>query len=171
MGLRTGTFEDAAAIAAIHVNTWRSAYSGIIPRSYLDALSIVKRRKMWENILSGSGGIILVAEEKQGGIIGFASFGPSRDDDSHCTGEVYGIYVDTLRWGKGCGRKLMCASEEELKSQGFCSATLWVFQANKKARRFYETAGYEADGSAKTVTIADTELVELRYRKSLEFTG
>jgi hypothetical protein len=52
MILRAATTEDIPAIARVHVDTWRSTYSGIIPEEYLANLSYKQRENSWNQILS-----------------------------------------------------------------------------------------------------------------------
>ena len=37
--LRRANINDAAAIAKVHVDTWKSTYKGIVPDDYLSSLS------------------------------------------------------------------------------------------------------------------------------------
>ena len=37
--------DDAAAIAAVHVETWRTAYAGILPPEVIDARSYEQREQ------------------------------------------------------------------------------------------------------------------------------
>jgi hypothetical protein len=55
-----------------------------------------------------------------------------------------------------------------LAEGGFTAATLWVLGTNVRARRFYEIAGWVADGAVKTDHRGDVELREVRYRRTLE---
>jgi GNAT superfamily N-acetyltransferase len=150
--IRPGAPEDARAIAEVHVASWRDAYRGLLPDEYLDTLSVEERearRLVWfADPEPGSG--VLVAEEG-GRIVGFASFGPSRDDDaSDGVGEVPAIYVDPGAVGAGIGRELFAAATRALRDGGFRRATLWVLEANERARRFYERAGWTWDGAVST---------------------
>ena len=58
-----------------------------------------------------------------------------------------------------------------LTETGFSAATLWVLETNARARRFYESAGWAADGATKTDRRGDIELREVRYRRALTPTG
>jgi RimJ/RimL family protein N-acetyltransferase len=49
----------------------------------------------------------------------------------------------------------------ETKRLGYKSVILWVFQANIRARRFYEKCGFVFDGTVKDSSFADTK--EVRY--------
>lgn len=64
---------DALGIATVHVKTWQCAYKGQIPDSYLDNLSIEKRRKTWNESLKkkeeGRHPIVAISENKIVGVI------------------------------------------------------------------------------------------------------
>jgi GNAT superfamily N-acetyltransferase len=97
----------------------------------------------------GSG--VLVAEDDAGRVVGFATFGPSRDDDApEGTGEVPAIYVDPAEVGTGVGRQLLEETAAALREAGFTRATLWVLEENESARRFYERVGWTWDGAVST---------------------
>lgn len=163
--VRPATVRDAPDVARIHVETWRQAYKGIVPDSYLDGLSVERRAEFWGKTLSESTAGTLVAVDARGAVVGWASFGASRDEDGRGLGEVYAVYLQAADWGKGIGRELMAAAERGLAEQGFSVFTLWVLELNSWTRRFYEKAGYKPDGAKKAVTLGGKELIELRYRK------
>lgn len=75
---------DAAGIAAVHVISWQHAYAGLIPQDYLDSLSVQDRTQSWERNLTRppTPGVATLVVELDLRIIGFASLGPSRDDDA-----------------------------------------------------------------------------------------
>lgn len=94
--VRPAVASDSAGIAAVHVDTWRRAYRGLISQAYLDALSVPERARTWEQLigeLQTDGSAILVSEVA-GKVTGFVRTGPSRDHgaDVH-TGELRGLYV------------------------------------------------------------------------------
>ena len=86
--------------------------------------------------------------EGRGRTLGFVSVGPSRDE--HGVGELYAIYVDPDEWSRGAGRALIVRAEERLAEQ-YAEATLWVLEENPRARRFYESAGWQPDGGRQKV--------------------
>jgi RimJ/RimL family protein N-acetyltransferase len=57
---------------------------------------------------------------------------------------------------------------EALRSEGFGEAILWVLEDNPRTRRFYELAGWRAEGGSKDGEWLGTFVRELRYRISLE---
>jgi L-amino acid N-acyltransferase YncA len=147
IALRLARPEDARAIAEVHVGSWRHAYRGLLPAGYLDRLSVDEREASWREALASDAAGAVVAEA-EGRIVGFASFGPSRDEDAaEGVGEVPAIYVDPEVLGAGVGRTLLAEATARLREAGFRRATLWVLEANARARRFYEKAGWAWDGT------------------------
>jgi ribosomal protein S18 acetylase RimI-like enzyme len=82
-------------------------------------------------------------------VIGFVTFGPSRDRDTVGVGEIYALYVDPGRYEGGVGRTLMAHARRRLKEQGFESAVLWVLLGNERAASFYEREGWKPDGATR----------------------
>jgi ribosomal protein S18 acetylase RimI-like enzyme len=82
-------------------------------------------------------------------VVGFVTFGPSRDRDTVGMGEIYALYVDPGRYESGVGRMLMAHARRRLKGQGFEAAVLWVLQGNERAASFYESEGWAADGAVR----------------------
>ena len=81
--------------------------------------------------------------------------------------EIALIYTHPRMWGSGAGRALLAAGEAALRAAGCTEATLWTEERNERPRRFYESAGWRADGEAKERVWNGAPLRELRYRKAL----
>ena len=104
--IREARAADAKAIGRVHVAGWQTAYQGIVPEAYLAGLNPEDRRAFWQRILAepDSKSIVLVAEDPQGRIVGFASGGSERDHEvAEYDGELYAIYLypDARRQGIG----------------------------------------------------------------------
>jgi RimJ/RimL family protein N-acetyltransferase len=56
---------------------------------------------------------------------------------------------------------------EDGLARDFDEATLWVLEANRRARRFYEHAGWRRDGTNKFEEFLGVHSEETRYRKRL----
>ncbi len=162
--LRSAAIEDAQTIATIHVCAWQTAYKGIVPTPYLDSLSIQERANMWQTVISEQHGSVLLAVTPYGEV-GFICFGPSRDKDGKEKAEVYALYVLPQFWHQGIGRELLEEAERRIADHHFNAFTLWVFEKNAPARRFYEARGFRLDTSSKEETIGGLLLTELRYEK------
>lgn len=168
--VRPATTADARAVAEIHVAGWRWAYQGLVPHGLLDSLSVERREEMWRSGLARSlPGWALFVAERGGEVLGFVGSGPCGDDDAGDeTGEVYAIYLQPEVVGKGVGRALFARAVAHLREHGFSRATLWVLANNARTRRFYEIAGWRADGEEKSQDWEGHQLHEVRYR--IDFT-
>lgn len=154
---------EELAVAKVHVGTWQSAYRGIVPDSYLDAMSVEHRVQNYsDDMLSDPRRPMWVADRD--GVVGFAGAGPSRDAEGE--GELYAIYVADSEWGGGAGNRLMEVALEFLRPR-FPAATLWVLDANARARRFYEKHGWSFDGTVEDFARGDFTIPEVRYRIDL----
>src|SRR5207247_7662130 len=95
--IRRAWIGDAAQIGLVHVKAWQGAYRGLLPQEYLDGLDPAQRAGGWERILAADAGPRsgVVAADGDGNLLGFAAFGPARDEDQDPgqTGEVMAIYV------------------------------------------------------------------------------
>ncbi|RYD34441.1 MAG: GNAT family N-acetyltransferase [Verrucomicrobiaceae bacterium] len=160
--IREATANDAAAIAAIHVKTWRAAYAGIMPAAFLEGLSEETYLAFWEKELAANVSVNRVALEGRQ-IVGWASGGPNRDADCAEHSEIYAIYVSPDTWSRGIGRLLMRRMENDLSAMRW--PLLWVLEQNLRALRFYHKQGYQADGTARSLPIGGVELKEIRLRK------
>ena len=163
--VRPATATDAIAIAGVHVRSWQAAYAGIVPQAILDRLSVERRAGYWRQAIERAGDERVLVVESDSRIRGFASIGPARDDDLRPgSGELYAIYVEPESWSTGLGRSLFASAVEELRGRRFAALVLWVLTDNARARRFYEAAGWVADGTNRLLDFDGTPLEELRYR-------
>jgi ribosomal protein S18 acetylase RimI-like enzyme len=152
---------DAPAIARVHVATWRAAYRGIVPQTFLDAMDEAKRADRWSGILRGAESATLVAETLRG-VVGFVSVGPARGWSGPETGEVWALYVEPERQRRGVGAALWRAGMEELARQGRRGTMLWVLARNASGRAFYEKMGGRVAAS-KTEDVGGALLDEVAY--------
>ncbi len=155
---------DAGPLARVHVDTWQTAYSGIVPPDYLANLSYEARESQWNGIFLANqpATSTFVAETGEGEIVGFASGGPERQGDPTYLGEVYAVYVLQDHQRRGVGRRLAVAVVRQLLRGGFASMLLWVLEDNRPARRFYESLGGEQVGQ-RTLAVGGTDLPEVSY--------
>jgi GNAT superfamily N-acetyltransferase len=145
MIIREMTSNDVPAIARVHVDTWRTAYRGIIPDEYLATLSYEKRENGWYQILNKApenGDFTYVAENELGKIIGFAGGGLERTGNSEYKGELKAIYILEDSQRQGIGRLLVTTVVEKLSQLNIYSMLTWVL-ADNPACQFYEKLGGE----------------------------
>ncbi|MGW0288515.1 N-acetyltransferase family protein [Streptomyces tuirus] len=168
--IREMTLADCGAVAEVRVGGWRSAYRGLVPQSYLDRLSVeedAERRRT--RLAQGDGSVVnLVAEDTGGEIVGWACHGPYRDGEVLTEdAELYAIYVHPDRVGRGVGRALLTESVARCRAAGHGRLLLWVLKENDRARRFYERAGFRADGAEEPFEVDGVAVPEVRYSRPL----
>lgn len=165
--VRPATPSDAEGIARVHIASWQVAYRGQVPDAYLDGLAaeVARRTDFWRRWIS-EGRVHVFVSELEGFVTGFVSCGRSDEGGpGDPIGEVYAIYVHPQVWGSGTGRALFERARATLRELGFTKATLWVLGSNERARRFYEAAGWVADGATKEEERGTFVLREVRYRR------
>ncbi|MEV5378615.1 GNAT family N-acetyltransferase [Streptomyces nondiastaticus] len=161
---------DIEAVSTIRVRGWQAAYAGIVPQTYLDAMTVEgdagQRRQLFSQPRRKSRDLLALGDR---GPVGWICFGPYRSEMSGLgrVGEVYALYVSPGLIGQGIGRRLLGEAHARMKSQGFESSALWVLCDNQRARRFYERAGYQADGATQDDVYDEITLTELRYQRVL----
>ena len=167
--IREGEPGDALAIAEIHVRSWRSAYRGQLTDEYLDGLNVEDRLELHRSALEQPPPEYRMWVAEDGGhVVGFAVTGRSEDADADDrTGELYAIYLEPDRVGTGLGRVLFEHAIGDLRDRGFVVATLWVLETNEQARRFYEAAGWEPDGTTTSERVDCEMRPTVRYRTGL----
>jgi len=159
---------DVEAIAAIYVNAARAGWAHIVDGPSLRAMEPPVDRLRAEFASTDPHRQLLVAES-EGRVVAFAVLRPSQDEDADGAqvGELDQFYSDPTVWGQGAGRKLMAASFDALRENGFTEATLWVAEGNCRPRKIYETAGWTFDGATRDKSWRGTDVRDLRYRISL----
>ena len=140
--LREATGHDAAAIAKLHADSWRSAYRGMLSDEYLDHRVHLERTALWQQRFSerAEKPFFVILAEVEEELAAFACVFP----DEHPT---YGAFLDNLhvapqRTGQGIGRRLLSAvAERLLNDERRGGLYLWVIEQNARARQFYAKAG------------------------------
>lgn len=159
---------DAMAVAHLHVRAWQAAYRGLLFDEYLDALdpaAWATRYTFGDEDPAQPATLLALDDGEQ--ILGFATFGPSRDADRAGAGELLALYVDPDRWRGGIGRTLIAGARGRLAELGFEQASLWVLAGNERAENFYQRDGWTADGTRRPAKVAGISVEDLRYSRSL----
>src|SRR2546429_7102040 len=144
MDVRPATVHDARAIAGVHVRSWRSAYTGLLPDGYLESLSVDRGASMWEEIVRDAdmdSRVLVLVDGDQ--VVGFAHACPSRDEEAQSgISELTSIYLAPEVWGRGGGRLLMERVCEQLRDGGVRTVGLRVLANNGPARTVSRAPGW-----------------------------
>ena len=141
--IRPAVGADGPALGDVWLDAWRATFD--FPPSHPD--DDVRRWLAEEMAPSHE---VWVAEDGDGRVVAFIALSPT---------EVDQLYVASAWIGHGVGRRLVDLAKRE-RPDGL---ELWCFQANERARRFYERNGFVAvfwgDGSSN-----EERQPDIRYR-------
>jgi GNAT superfamily N-acetyltransferase len=193
VAIRAGSAADAAQIAAVQREGWFAAYEGIIAAEIIDRVTAPDdgarvrqsfRTRPWQRMLVAVAPDQKDADQKDADqegadIVGYASFGPetdvlsapwphplTADGEDGNVAELYALYVRPAWWSTGTGRALMERVLARTSGTGYLSITLWVLRDNRRARQFYERAGFAPDGTTNVLEGLGG-VTEVRYRRAL----
>ena len=110
MKIRYAEVFDAFSLAKIHSDTWQTAYANLIPQKILEKRAFSQERVLrWENRLKNKNHIVLLAENDEGIVTGFAWGGIGTDERISRQFELYALYVDEKEQKHGFGSALLKA--------------------------------------------------------------
>ncbi|HEY1568800.1 MAG TPA: GNAT family N-acetyltransferase [Solirubrobacteraceae bacterium] len=166
LSVRRAAVADAGAIARVHVRSWQAGYRGLLSGGELEGPPEAQREAIWREVLEQEGGPVVLVAEHDEAIVGFCAVATqSRDADAAGdVAEIGALYVEPRAWRAGVGRALIDEALKPLRSGPWREVTLWVMSGNERAHRFYERAGFSADGARRS----DRAGTEVRLRASLE---
>ncbi|MBA4861942.1 GNAT family N-acetyltransferase [Streptomyces sp. PSKA54] len=167
--IREMTDSDCEAVAEIRVRGWQTAYAGLVPQAYLDAMSVegetVLRRR---TLAKTAGAVVNLVAERGGKVVGWACHGPSRDGEATTAdAELHALYVHPSQLSTGVGRALIQHCMTRCRASGHAGLRLWALEGNARARRFYERAGLAPDGAREPFEADGVQVPEVRYSTRL----
>jgi ribosomal protein S18 acetylase RimI-like enzyme len=134
--IRQARMADEAALKQIDAGTW-TAETSPAPPAPPDRAFFNERNRLAD---------VLVAEAGDQ-VIGYAILWQAVPIPSHRhVLEVGGLAVDPAHQGHGTGRRLIEACAEQARNRGARKLTLRVLGTNDRARRLYESCGFQIEG-------------------------
>ncbi|MEV4757580.1 GNAT family N-acetyltransferase [Micromonospora sp. NPDC049559] len=173
---------DAAEIARIQLATWRVAYRRLLPRHVLDSLDEAWFGRRWSAAIETPPSerhrvLVAVEQAEQSYLVGFAASGPADEqalapnEPADGLGPEVAAVTDLLvepRWGRrGHGSRLLAASVDLWRSDGFTASVAWAFDGDAATRKFLGSAGWEPDGAARALDVEDMLVPQLRLHVNL----
>ncbi|MEO1273903.1 MAG: GNAT family N-acetyltransferase [Pseudomonadota bacterium] len=133
--IRPARDTDRAAIAAIQLESWRDAYAGALPETFLqDELPGILDQR-WQGALLGPPNITLIAYEDAP--LAFASV------VDRTPPHLENLHTRPAARSTGIGRRLMADVARRLIERDQEALTLEVLASNGRARAFYARLGGE----------------------------
>ena len=174
--MRPARAEDAEAIAAVQLVTWRTAYRSLLPAAVLDDWDERAAAAAWRSAVltpptPGHG--VLVALD--GAVVtGFGAFGPAElatGETSLLAGpttELTALLVEP-RWGRrGHGSRLLAAVADLAAESGVVRLQMWLPADDAVTARFLDGAGWAPDGWARTLDTGSSTIRQLRWHTLLD---
>lgn len=142
MQIRKALPIDALGITIVNVYTWKTQYTGLLPDELID-LRIREIKKNSDSIKkrieNGTNYYVALEEDT---IVGFCSFGKSREEEYKDYGEIYAIYNLEGFKGNGIGRIFFDIAIKYFKEQGFEKFIVKCL-VNNPSEEFYKHMGGE----------------------------
>jgi GNAT superfamily N-acetyltransferase len=169
--VRPARQSDAAEIARVQLATWRIAYRRLMPRHILEEITEEFLLERWLEAVTAppsSRHRVLVAIEQaaQEYLVGFLASEPSELDPG--VAAITELLIEP-RWGRrGHGSRLLAASVDLWRSDGFTSAGAWAFEQDVATQKFLTSAGWAPDGETQALDIDDLLVPQVHLHVSLE---
>jgi len=181
--VRPAVPDDSVEIARIQLVTWRHAYRRILPRPALENLDEGWMADRWRTAIEDPPSprhrvVVAIEQAESAYLVGFAATGevddaalaPDEDYSSMLRPDLASV-TDLLvepRWGRrGHGSRLLAASVDLWREDGFTTALAWAFEADQAMRAFLASAGWEPDGATRALDVEDLHIPQLRLHTTL----
>ncbi len=149
LSIRKANLDDAKLISVLGAVTFYEAYFETDEQK--DIADYIAENYSIEKIISElkDENTTFFIPELAGKAVGFAKLRENSIPEclkGENTIELHRIYLLERVWRKGIGKILIEKCLDEAKQKGFDSMWLGTWEANKRARKFYESLGFEYVG-------------------------
>ena len=151
---------DTRVLAAIHITAWKEAYKNIIPKSYLDTLSIDSREQNFRNDMLTKNNLEFYIVKDSLNDIGIVIL--TTDNDKH-TGQITALYLLEHYHHKGIGSIVMNYIKTRFINENYYEIRLWVLKDNTKAILFYKKNNFICTGNINSI-VCGKELKETEFK-------
>lgn len=111
----------------------------------------LEARRTWFEERRARGFPVLVAEQSEGRILGFASFGDFRPWEGYAGTVEHSLYVDVGARRRGIGARLLAALIERARALGLHAMVGGIESSNAASLRLHETLGFVESGRLREV--------------------
>ncbi|WP_405140410.1 GNAT family N-acetyltransferase [Sphaerisporangium sp. NBC_01403] len=175
VGVRAARREDVPAVTATQIRAWKSGYRHLLPEGPLEQMTGPSAEELWnrqwEEAVTAPPSPrhrLLVAVETEdalsslasghgepGGqrVVGMASHAPAEDPDldPSTTAELLTMLVDPDHVRRGHGSRLLNATVDHLREDGFATVVTWVFADDEAMVGFLTSAGWGPDEAERVL--------------------
>lgn len=129
--IRAATADDLPAISALHLQSWRTTYAGLLPADYLTDGAARQLDAKWATLPQGTT-LVAMDGERLAGFMHVNAGNPAYVDALHVAG---------FAQGRGLGARLIARAFTQIAANGVNAAYLYIVAGNDGARRFYGRLG------------------------------
>jgi GNAT superfamily N-acetyltransferase len=180
--VRPARSADAGRIARLQLSTWRTAYRRMLPAQVLGQIDEAYLARGWQEAIDAPPTarhrvLVAIEQAEEDYLVGFAASGPADDEalapqeKPDDLGDGVVAVTDLLvepRWGRrGHGSRLLAASVEMWRADGFATAVAWAYDRDEATRKFLTSAGWAPDGAGRALDVDDLLVPQLRLRVDL----
>lgn len=171
VSVRRATPGDAADVARVQAAVWSLQYVGVLPPGTLADLGSSESVEAWRTAVEAPPSPkhrVLVALDGPD-VVGFAALAPGADPDlvPGLDAEIQVLCVAPDRTGAGHGSRLVNATADVARDDGFDHLHVWLSDREAGLRSFLEAAGWVDDGARRSLDLhGDGEVLvdQLRLR-------
>jgi GNAT superfamily N-acetyltransferase len=143
--VRRAKIADSEELARVFVDSWRHAYTGIIPYATLERLMRRRDAAWWRGAIRSESHLLVI--EVSGVLAGYATCGAARQNRMQ-KGEIFELYIAPVYQGIGLGEYLFEACRHQLDLRGLNGLVVWALAENSGAIEFYRNRGGRPVGKA-----------------------
>lgn len=169
VSVRPARPSDAAAIARVQLETWRAAYSDVLPAAAL-ALDAADVEAAWGQAVGAPPSPyhrVLVAVDGAE-VVGLAACEPATDEDLDAPAAELTVLLVEPRWGRrGHGSRLLAAAVDLWREDQVSLAVTWVFETDAVVEGFLTAAGWAADTMGRTLEADGASVRQRRWHTAL----
>ncbi|GGK83389.1 hypothetical protein Sme01_17430 [Sphaerisporangium melleum] len=177
VGVRAARREDVPAVTATQIRAWKAAYRHVLPEEPLEQMTGPAAQEIWHRqweeavvapptprhrlLVAVETEDLLTSLAEHGGepggqrVVGLASHGPAEDADldPETTAELLTLLVDPGHTRRGHGSRLLNATVDHLREDGFTTVVTWVFAEDKAMVDFFASAGWAPDEAERILDL------------------
>jgi GNAT superfamily N-acetyltransferase len=173
--------DDAGEIARIQLLTWRTAYRRMFPAHVLANLDEAYLTRGWTEAITAPPSprhrVLIAVEQGDSATttVGFAAGGPADEQalapEEPPLGDEVAAVTDLLvepRWSRrGHGSRLLAATVDLWREDGFKRAVAWAYDADEAMKKFLTSTGWEPDGAGRALDVDDMLVPQFRMHVDL----
>ena len=162
--IRNAEYSDIQEISRIHVDSWKSAFDGLMPSDYINGYTVSSRMIEWHSTIRNGSDVVVVAD-MGGKIVGFMSY-LSHPENAE-TIELSKLYLCPSVYGQKLGSTFVNHLEAYSLQKGINVIRLYVLDKNEAAIQFYSKHGFKFSDSYVSEEFEGTIIIDLLMTKRI----